>query len=94
MIKIHVPTEQYGYAEAEAETPEQAKELYNHIKQVFNSTDFASKLTVDEWNKALERYLSSGELHSEEYANMSQEQKRVIQEIKRAVKRIEYKNKN
>lgn len=91
MLKVHIPTEQYGFIEAEVETPLEAKVLTHEVKSTFNDQLQASKLTQVEWNQCLDTYIASGTLHSEEYAKMSQIQKNIIQEIKKSVKRVEYK---
>jgi polyhydroxyalkanoate synthesis regulator phasin len=88
--KIHIPTEQFGFLEAEVETVEEAKELSDSVIAVFrpNLTDIDSK----EWNSTLDRYLSTNTMEADIYARMSDKQKNIIQEIKRSVKRLEYKN--
>jgi len=41
-----------------------------------------------EWNKVLDKYLSEGTMLSEDYERMGDEYKYVIQEIKKAFKRL------
>ena len=88
-MKVHVEIGQYEFVEVEAETPEQAKELYNEIKQEFKGGEGLDK---KEWNKALDLYLEKGTGDVETYQQMSEEQKAIFQEIKRSLKRINYKN--
>ncbi len=96
MYKLHIPVAQYGFVETEVSTLEEVQPEYDSIMREFglkmpivNST---GGLPTIEWNKALDTYISQNTLHSETYANMSDWQKTIIQEIKRSVKRIEYKN--
>ena len=41
-----------------------------------------------EWNYTLDFYLTNGFLESDEYERMYDDQKRIIQELKKAFKRI------
>ena len=47
-----------------------------------------------EWNDVLVKYLLGNPLTSDEYERMNAYQATVIQEVKRAIKRINYKNEN
>lgn len=49
-------------------------------------------MTDKDFNKVLDHYLMTGKMKSEHYEMMSDEQKNIIQIIKRAFKRIENKN--
>lgn len=45
-----------------------------------------------EWNRVLDRYLTENTMLSEEYEQLNIEQKFVIQEIKKCLKRLNSKN--
>lgn len=45
-----------------------------------------------EWNRILDKYLSVNELESHEYEELNSFEKSVIQEIKKAIKRLNNKN--
>lgn len=50
-------------------------------------------LDTKEWNRVLDTYLETNKITSpEDLENMSVYQHSIIQEIKRSLKRIEYKN--
>jgi len=51
-------------------------------------------LPSKDWNAFLDRYLETGKGETEDYFKMSEEQQRVVQEIKKSLKRISYKYKN
>lgn len=94
---IRIPTnEQYAYIELETEVngSRDAVELYNeamgHFKPsvgVTTTTGLVSTL----FNPILDRYLNGESMTSEEYESMDSSQQRVIQEIKKAFKRIKSK---
>ena len=42
------------------------------------------------WRRALDEYLKTGKMWSEDYLEMSHEQQNIIQEVKRSLKRITY----
>ncbi len=89
-VTYHVPTEQYGFVEVEQDF-EEGEELlsYAHVKKtMFPNGD---GLTDKDFNKAIDRYLTQGDMDSEAYESMSDAQKDVIQCIKRANKRIKAK---
>lgn len=90
-MKIHIPTEQYGFIEAEVETVEEAFELSESVKSTFKQI-YSTGLNAKEFNQALDRYVSEGTGETETYIAMSDEQKRVIQELKKSFKRLESKN--
>lgn len=93
-IKLHIPTEQYGFVEVEAEanSVEEAIEAYKATKSP-ELPDVASLganggLDTKEWQRTLDGYLSLGTMPSDVYERMSVNQKQFVQEIKRAFKRI------
>jgi hypothetical protein len=98
-IKLHIPTEQYGFVEVEMEqnpqvpkTPsevvEDAIELYNTSKTSQNAP--GDGLDTKEFNRCVCEYLSTGELvgGSELYQQMSPSQQEWFQITKRAFKRM------
>lgn len=88
-FKAHIEIGQYQFVEFEDETLQGLLEKTLEVKTIFNQKD---GLKTQDWNSALDEYLSKNTLHSETYANMNEWQKTIIQEIKRSAKRLEYKN--
>lgn len=87
---IRIPTVQYGYMEFPfSGTPEEVITEHNRILQLYNG---GFGLEPKEWNKWLDKYLTDKTGDADIYAQMSSQQQNVIQEIKRAIKRLEYKN--
>lgn len=43
-----------------------------------------------EWNKVLDKYLSTNKLHVEEYLALNEIQTAIIQELKKSFKRLKY----
>lgn len=86
-VKIRIPTEQYAFIEIDTEVQsiEEAKEKYDEVKRMC-TVGFG--LADKEWRNALDRYLKEGTLTSEEYNTMDEKQQGIIQEIKKAYKRI------
>ena len=80
--------EMYGYIEleTEVETVEQALDGYKGAMAQYNSSGVG--LDPKEWNRALDGYLTVGNCPSDVYERMNDEQKRVMQEIKKSLKRI------
>ena len=48
-------------------------------------------METKEWNRVLDRYLTENTMSSEEYEQLNIEQKYVIQEIKKSIKRLNVK---
>lgn len=89
--KIRIPTEQYAFVEIDMEgSPEDINSAY---KEISSAMEVGNGLESKEWNKALDTYLETNKIHPDLYLRMDREQQNVIQEIKRSIKRIEYKNK-
>ena len=82
---LHIPTEQYGFVEVEveADSVEEAVSLYPK-----NGEGLSDK----EFNAFIDNQLIGSDNHIEQYEKASADQKAIIQVIKRALKRIEYKN--
>lgn len=47
-----------------------------------------------DWNKMLDRYLVEGTMSAEDYENLNDIQKAIIQELKKSFKRIKYEETN
>lgn len=99
-ITIHIPTADFAYIEQEFEAKEDttARDLaehYNQIETAIKGRNGANTgLPQKEWNSVLEEYLTTNTVKDgvNIYQLMSPEQQGVIQEIKRAIKRIDAKN--
>ena len=86
-MRIHIPTESYGYIEADVETVEEAKMLSDEVKLEFSKDD-GQGLPHLEWCRFLDGYLKEGHMTSDDYAELSKPQRYVVQEIKKALKRL------
>lgn len=87
--KIHVPTVEYGFIESEVEgSMEDAVNEHNGLLVAYRG---GFGLDTKEFNACLDRYLHDGTGETDVYLRMSKEQQSVIQEIKKAYKRIEAK---
>jgi len=87
--KIRIPTDAYAFIEVEHDgTPEEITSIYNEFKKYLLPQQ---GITQKEFNNAIDIYLTDGTMVSEIYAQMSQEQKQVIQEIKKSIKRLRHK---
>ena len=51
--------------------------------------DESLNITAKEWNRILDKYLTINKLLSSEYESLNEVQKTIIQELKKAFKRIE-----
>lgn len=94
-ITYHIPTEQYGFIEVELDNdhlPEGvAPKSYLEVKEWFKEDEVGPGLLEKDFRVALDRYLLSGDMDSEAYAQMNEKQKDIIQCLKRANKRIRAK---
>lgn len=103
-VKLHIPTEQYGYVEIEmepnpetfAKSPEEVIQdafwFYNGSKKLQEASGSTTKgLAIKDFNMALDRYLTENKMDSNLYQAMSPEQKSVCQEIKKSLARIKAK---
>jgi hypothetical protein len=88
--KLRIPCEMYAFVEVECEGgPQEIADNYREFTRLMRPNE---GLPPKEWNKALDTYLETNKMDGEAYEKMSQFQKDVIQEIKRSIKRIDYKN--
>jgi hypothetical protein len=92
MIRIHIPTAQYEFVEIDlpdSTTPVEVKTKYDEYVRAFKVNE---GISTKEFNSALDRYLNDGTGDTETYLNMSPDQQRIFQEIKKSIKRTEDKN--
>lgn len=86
MIKIRIPTTQYGFLELDFEgTSEDAIAEHNRVIKMFKGGNGIEPKAFDEF---LDKYLSDNTGNLETYQSMDSEQQAVIQTIKRSLKRI------
>jgi len=84
---IRIPTTQYGFVEIEAEvsSAEEAIVSHNDILKMYAG---GPGLPQKEWNAWLDQYLKEGTGNADQYAAMSPEQQKIIQEVKKSMARI------
>lgn len=90
---LRLPTQdQYAYIELEIEanSTEDAIEAYNQAMRLIKPS---GGLLEAEFNVFLDKYLETSKGDVNVYNEMSKPQQDIIQTLKRAFKRIEYKNK-
>lgn len=92
-IIYRIPTEQYAYVEIQKEyqsdpSVEEVQSTYKHLTNAFK---VQTGLSTKDFNDCLDRYLNDGTGETEKYMAMSPQQQAVIQEVKKAFKRIEAK---
>lgn len=87
---IRIPTEQYAFVEIELENvqPERLREIYDEYVRALKGGE---GLDAQEWRDLLDYYLQNNQMNPEmqdkfERANL--QQKMIINEIKKAIKRI------
>lgn len=85
--ELHIPTEQYGFVAITLEDfdPESVRETYNTYKAAFQAKAGLEKKAFDAF---IDRYLQGEKNHVEDYEKMNDEQKMVVQVIKRSLARI------
>lgn len=96
---LRISTGQYEYIEANVdykiESIDRVVDTYFALKDAYDRENkkrvSGIGIAQKEWNAALDRYLNDGTGETEQYVAMSPEQQRVLQEIKRAFKRIQAK---
>ena len=93
-VTYRIPTEMYAYVEVEKEyqLDPSADDIVNHYQELIQSFRPKLGLPEKEWREALDRYLTSNDLEADVYVTMSDSQKNVIQQIKKSIKRVNYKN--
>lgn len=87
-ITLHIPTESFGFIEIEPDSvsPEAVSEIYAEYSKAFKPQE---GLSDKDFNAFLDKYLNENTGNLETYNAMSDQQKSIIQAIKRSVKRIE-----
>lgn len=85
--QLRIPTEMYAYIEVSVEgTAEDILDAYKEFNEIIKPK---AGLSQKDFNACLDRYLNDGTGETEVYLAMSPSQQAVIQEIKKAFKRIE-----
>ena len=92
--KLHLPTEQYGFVEIEADvdSPEEAIDIYNATRSpkmplgAINGQE--TPFDTKEARAVLDGYLTEGTMLSTDYEGLTQAEQVVIQTLKRAFKRL------
>ena len=83
MYKLHVAVGEYEFVEKECETLESLRESYIEVKSAFKDG-----LDPKEWRELLDGYLAEGKIVAGKYEQLSDIQMYVIQELKKAFKRV------
>lgn len=88
---IRIPCEQYAFIEMEVEeNPRDTIEMYRYLANLYQG---GIGISEKDFNEYLDNYLSKeNPIGSEIYAVMNSEQQKIIQTIKRAIKRIKQKS--
>ena len=88
---LRIPmADQYSYTELICDT----KEEYDEAKMdysTYKSLSTTNGLSEKEWRDTLDRYLQENKMSSEVWDKMNNEEKIIINEIKKSVKRLETK---
>lgn len=89
-IQIKTGEFEYIMQEVEVESPEAAVEAYKALKRAYEGGGVG--LSAKDFNAALDEFMKSGNLvgGTELYAQMNGTQKGIMQELKKAFKRISY----
>lgn len=97
-ITYRIPTKApYGYVEIETEkaldgnTIDTAYDAIDDLERIMDRQS-GSGLANTYWNTVLDGYINGKPLESDQYYSMSPQQQFVIQELKKAFKRIKNKN--
>lgn len=88
----HVPTEQYGFISVELEgTADEAVIAYRELSRAYQG---GAGVPTGEWNALLDELLSKGSIAGDPgvVTQMTPEQNRVFQEIKKSMARIKRLN--
>lgn len=92
-IIYHIPTEQFGFVEIEKEGNGTVEEMdsYDAVKAfVVSKMGSVEGLDPKTWNSCIDEYLLTNELKdgTNLYERMNPEQQKIMQEIKKSIKRI------
>lgn len=91
---IRIPTSQYAYIEAEVETKDTVEAitdaivLHNTIQKEYSASLTNKELTTKEWNSVIDRYLTENRIASDDYEKLSNDERIVLNEIKKSLVRI------
>lgn len=92
---LRIPTAQYAYIECEFEgEAEEAIREHNRLLDLYNASQKAENtpnLEPKDWMRVLDTYLVENYVEEEDYTNMSDKQRLLINEIKKALNRIKAK---
>lgn len=85
-----MPTAQYAYIEAEieSESPVSAIMLHNEIEKLYRSNDSKAEFNRSAWRDTVDRFITSGSISSEDYELLTDKERFVLNEIKKAIKRV------
>jgi len=82
----HVPVEQYGFVEVEADSLLEVTQAYNDTKKMFLSGAGALQKEFNDW---FDTYRLTGKAGSADvWASMTKEQQYAINELKKSFKRV------
>lgn len=89
---VHVPTEQYGFISCELEG--EATDAVEAYKEIVEANKPQSGVSAKEFNSFMDVYINTG--HAPEggmdiWQNMSEIQKKVIDEVRKCIKRTNNK---
>lgn len=90
-MKVHVAIGQYEFIEEEFKSIEDARQFYIDAVMAWREpVNPAVQVGLDDktWRTVLDKYLTDNTMHHEEYFAMNAEQQRIIQEIKKSLKRL------
>ena len=87
--KLRIPTKKaYAYIEVEFDgSPEEIVEAHENLTRLVEPQ---GGIPTKDFNQALDLYLEKGTGDTQQFLDMSDEQKRVFQEIKKSIKRKGY----
>ena len=94
---FRIATEQFCFAEVSTEIPDDARAdqirgQYEMLRDAFKEQT-ETELPTKEWNPFIERIMLGEPNHIEMWEKCSPEQKKTLNEIKKALNRIEARNK-
>ena len=92
MIKIHVPTEQYGYIEIECDTLVEAKVEYENAKKTFAGEQIQG-MDKNTWAKFRDKLMVDCQYTGDELDKMSPVQKWFVHQFENGMKNINNKDK-
>lgn len=90
MYKIHVEIGQYQFVEVEVDSIEKLRDTHDAIKAEFQTGPGLDNKT---WCNVIDKYLTTREIHVEDFEAMNFDQKRFVGEVKRHYSRVNSKDK-